>query len=255
MVLSKVSARKAGISMHGGWYCSSRCLNSGAEKELAGLLPKRAWQGNEFSRMPLGLNLIRCGLLSRRQYEEAFDEQKKDGGEIGEHIVRGGFVTEKQLAVAIAAQWACPVFEVPKHFVKSKIQIPLTLTELNSAIPLHYVSASNLLLVGFLYRVRYGLLSAIEQIAQCKTQPCFVTLSDFQKAKENLVSARGNRGEAAPKEVKFEGPQSPAEMARILTSYCVDLEAEEATIKRCNEHIWARLKSDSTAADLLFKAE
>jgi hypothetical protein len=43
-------------------------------------------------------------------------------------------------------------------------------------------------------------------------------------------------------------------MARILSSYSVHLEADEAVIGKCKEYLWARLKCGPRDVDLLFKA-
>ena len=67
-----------------------------------------------------------------------------------------------------------------EHAVRTEINIPSTLIQIYSMIPVHYVAATNLLLVGFVHGIEYGLLYAIEQITGCKTKPCFVTPSDFQ---------------------------------------------------------------------------
>lgn len=255
MALRQISAHKAGIKMHDWWYCSSRCFTAAAEKELWALLPPSVEHGSQFSRMPLGLNLISRGLLTSAQYKKAVEEQKRAGGEIGELIVRSGSLSERQVTDVVAAQWGCPVFSMPRHLVRTRVHIPFTLIKLNSAIPLHYVSASNLLLVGFVHGIRYGLLSAIEQIIGCKTQPCFVTPSDFQSEQRHLERARDRQGDTSGQEVKFENAQTSREMAENLCNHCVDHEADEVIIKRCNEYIWARLKSGSRETDLLFKAE
>jgi Arc/MetJ family transcription regulator len=55
------------------------------------------------------------------------------------------------------------------------------------------------------------------------------------------------------KEMIFERIQTPAEMARILCSSSLEIEADEASFAKCMEYLWARLKSDSEAVDLLFK--
>jgi hypothetical protein len=115
------------------------------------------------------------------------------------------------------------------------------------------VAATNLLLVGFVHRVEYGLLYAIEQMTGCKTRPCFVTPSDFrlqiqrEQLQEPLVK------EMIFKEMIFERIQTPAEIARILCSSSLEIEADEASFGKCEEYLWARLKSDSEAVDLLFK--
>jgi len=254
MTLSHFSARKAGIRMRDRWYCSSECFASAAEEELSELAASKQERDNHAARMPLELMLVSRGWLSNDEFREVRDEQKEAGGEIGELLVRRGSVSEKQVTAVRATQWGCPVFAVSKHGTPSGIHIPSTLMHLYSMIPLHYVAATNLLLVGFVHNVEYGLLYAIEKVTGCKTQPCFVTPSDFQVHMQMRERMLKQAGDAIPCEVKFECIQTSAEMARILCSYGVHIEADEAIIGKCKGYLWARLKADRRELDLLFKA-
>ena len=232
------------------WYCSPRCFTSAAEQEISRLLTSGTEPANHAERMPLGLSLISHGLLTIEQWRKATDEQKEAGGEIGEILVRHGSVTEKQVTTIRAAQWGCPIFAVPTHAIQIGISIPGTLVRLYSMIPLHYVAATNLLLVGFVHGIEYGVLYAIEQMTGCKTKPCFVTPGDFQIQVQRREQPQGSPA----KEVTFEGVHTPGEMARVLCSSSLEIEADEAAIKKCKEYLWARVKCASNTTDLLFKA-
>jgi hypothetical protein len=188
--------------------------------------------------------------LTIDQLREAINKQKEAGDEIGELLVRQGLLTEKQVTATRATQWGCPVFAVPDHAARVAVNIPLALLQVYSMIPVHYVAATNLLLVGFVHRVEYGLLYAVEQMTGCKTRPCFLTPSDFRIQ----MQQREQLQEPLLKETIFEKIKTPAEMARILCSSSLEIEADEASIGKCREYLWARLKSDSEAVDLLFKA-
>jgi hypothetical protein len=240
--------------MHGCWYCSSACFRAAAEKKLSELLSTGQEQVNHVSRMPLGLLLIGRSLLTAEQLREATDEQKEAGGEIGEILSRYGFVSEKQVTGARAVQWSCPVFSVPKHPIQIGIQIPSVLIQLYSAIPLHYVPKTKRLFMGFVLGIEYGLLYAIEQMTGCNTQPCFVTPSDFETQMQLREQMQELCADTTPKEWTFESVQTPAEMAQILCSHGVDLDADEVIISRCREYIWARLKYEAKAVDLFFRA-
>jgi hypothetical protein len=248
------SAQQEGIRMHGCWYCGSACFTTAAEERLSSLMSSGLAQSSHFSRMPLGLILIGRGWLTAAQLKEAIGEQKEAGGRIGEVLTRHGFASEKQLAAGLATQWGCPVYSVPKHLVEVGIQIPTTLMQLHSAIPLHFVGAKKLLLVGFVHGIEYGLLYSIEQMTGCQTRCCFVTQSDFLLQMQQRELVQEQRGDEAPIEIKYETVQTPAEIAGILSSNAVDLKADEATIERCKGYFWARLKSVSKESDILFKA-
>lgn len=254
LTLRHISAHRVGIMMRDRWYCSSTCFASAAEEELSELEISVQEQPSRVERMPLGLMLVSRGLLTSAELREVREEQKEEGGDIGELLIRRGSVSEKEVTAVRAAQWGCPVFEVPKHAMQPCVHIPAALMQFYSAIPLHYVAATNLLLVGFVHGVEYGLLYAIEKMTGCKTQPCFVTPSDFQNQMLKRKQEQPQCGELALNEVKFEGVHSSAEIANIVCSYGIHLEADEAAIEKCKEYLWARLKCGPSEVDLLFKA-
>ena len=253
LVLRHLSAHKVGIRMRGPWYCSARCFRWAAEQEVLQLLKPATEQPAHLSRMPLGLNLINRGLLTIEQLKKATDEQKEAGGEIGELLVRQGAVSEKQLTAVRATEWGCPVFTVPKHSIRIGINIPSTLMRVYSMIPVHYGVRTNLLLVGFVHSVEYGLLYAIEQITECETKPCFITHSDFLTQMQQQQQGPEQPGFTPAKELKFENIQTAAEIADTLCTSGLEIEAEEAFIGKCKDYLWARLKSGHRAIDLLFK--
>ena len=255
VTLGHLSAQKAGIKMHGCWYCSSSCFTSAAETRLLELLASKPEQASHVSRMPLGLIFVSRGLLTSAQLREAVDEQKESGEEVGEILMRKGVVSEAQVTAARAAQWGCPVFAVPQRAMETEIRIPEALIHFHSAIPLHYVTATKRLLVGFVDGVEYGLLYVIERMTGCKTQPCFITPSDFQSQIELRQLAQQRCGDTILKDLTYQDTQTPAEMARILCSHVVEFEADEVIICRYREHFWMRLKCGLRDVDLIFKAE
>jgi len=254
LTLRHISAHKVGIMMRERWYCSSNCFALAAEEELSELVASVQDHPSRVERMPLGLMLIGRGLLTSAELREVRAEQEQEGGDIGELLVRRGFVSEKEITAVRATQWGCPVYEVPKHGTLPGVRIPSALMQFYSAIPLHYVATTNLLLVGFVHGVEYGLLYAIEKMTGCKTQPCFVTPSDFRIQMQQRKQERTQCGDLPLNEVRFDGVHSSAEIASILCSYGIHLEADEASIEKCKEYLWARLKSGPSEVDLLFKA-
>jgi hypothetical protein len=252
--LRQLSTRKKGITMLDSWYCSASCFAAAAEVGLLRLLTAVQVQPNSATRMPLGLVLISAGCLTNEQLKVATDEQKECGGEIGAVLMRLGSVSEKQVTAARATQWGCPVLVGAKQISLSKIHIPMPLIQIYSMIPLHYSTLSNLLFVGFVHSIEYGLLFAIEQMTGCKTQPCFITPADFQIQVQQMKLLQERLGNGASEEVEIEGIKTPAEIAQTLLKYAVDFNAQEAIIRRCKDNLWARLKCGPRDIHLLFKA-
>jgi hypothetical protein len=194
-------------------------------------------------------------LVKIEQLKRATDAQKETGGEIGELLVRQGVVSEKQVTAIRATEWGCPVFTIPKRAARIGTHIPATLMRLHSMIPVHYVARTNSLLVGFVHGVEYELLYAIEQMTGCETKPCFITPTEFRIQMHQREEAQGRATDNPPREIKFESPQTPEEIARILCTSGVEIEAEEVLIARCREYLWGRLRSGGKAVDLLFKGD
>jgi hypothetical protein len=254
LALRHLSVQMAAIRMHGRWYCGPACFATAKEERLSSLLNSGVDPSSHLSRMPLGLILIDRGWLTAAQLREAINQQKEAGGEIGEILLRCGFASEKQVTAGRATQWGCPVYSAPKHLIQVGIQIPSTLIQIHSAIPLHFVAAKNRLLVGFVHGIEYGLLFTIQQMTGCQTQSCFVTPNDFLFQVQQRELAQRQRGGVTPKEITSETVQTPTEMASIICGYAVEFAADEAIIERCKEYFWTRLKSESIEIDILFKA-
>ena len=66
----------------------------------------------------LGELLVRQKLLSESQLESALEEQKKSGRKLGRFLVENGFITEDQIADAIAKQLNIPFIQLKNYTIK-----------------------------------------------------------------------------------------------------------------------------------------
>lgn len=66
----------------------------------------------------LGELLVQQKLLSETQLQLALEEQKKSGRKLGRFLVENGFVTEDQIADAIAKQLSIPFIRLKNHPIK-----------------------------------------------------------------------------------------------------------------------------------------
>ena len=254
LILRQLTTGKTRIKMHGSCFCSSACFVSAAEAELTRLLALNNAQPEHIARMSLAHILISRGSLTNEQFRAALDDQKETGGEIGRVLTRLGFVSESQLTAVRALQWGCPVFPLTGQGNLSSVRIPAPLIRVYSMIPLHYTPARNLLLVGFVDSIEYGLLYLIERITGYKTEPCFISMADFQVRLNEWTMAQEQQGVANQDESASERSGTPAEMAQTLRDCAVEGELEEAVIGRFKDYLWARLKFRSKDVDFLFNA-
>jgi len=86
-------------------------------------------------------------MLTTSQFKEAVHKQKKAGVELGEVLIQNGAVSDEQVTAVLAAEWGCRCFPFRSIWRKAN-SIPSALIRLYSAIPLHYVAATKLLLVA-----------------------------------------------------------------------------------------------------------
>jgi hypothetical protein len=244
-----LESRRVGVTFKDDWYCCYRCFIAPLEQQFNHILSsERASSSKHNFRMPLGLTMVSRGLLNDEQLRKANEEHKKTGDEIGDLVVRLGYVDEKELTSVRAAQWGAPVYRRPSLPVASNVHIPSTLMSLHSMIPLRHPSGGEGLMVGFVNAIEYGPLYAIEQITKRKAQPCFVTPTDF------LAQLETQRTANEPEEMVYDNVQNPLEMARITCNYGALIDADEISIVRCREFIWTRLQGGKKSADLLFQA-
>ena len=244
-----LAARKVGVSMRGKWYCGYACFARVASERISQLMAKDARPRNDASRTPLALIMIQRGWMTHEQFKQAAKVRDESGEEMGATLVQLGFVTEKQLISARSVQWGCPVF-TPARQSAAGVQIPVALMRLHAMVPLHYVAATNSLLIGFVYGVEYGVLYAIEEVTGCKTQACLITQSDFEEKMLGYEAGQGGLSE----DLVFEGVHPAAKMAHLLCNRGRVANAGEIVIGRCREYLWARLTSDRMMNDILFKA-
>jgi len=98
------------------------------------------------SRRRLGEILIDQGLITEAQLQQAIDAQKSEGGQVGETLLRLGFISEEDLAAALGKQLLIPYASlasglltpqqgtedfrkiIPYEFAREHILLPLSRT-------------------------------------------------------------------------------------------------------------------------------
>ena len=242
-----LNSRKVGVTFEDEWYCSYRCLASELDATLAKLVrPVRSSSKHSF-RMPLGLTLVSRGQLTEDQFRHANEKQKEEGREISDVLLDMGYVTEKQVTAVRAAQWACPVFEIPEFLPPLAFPMPLSMMMQYRMVPLRYQESIGKISIGFVAGIEYGPLYALERMTGCKAQPFLITQSDFSRFIASVPVPEPAR------ERVFDTRQSPLEIRHLICTLGAQMDAEEVSMVRCANQLWARLRQDKQVAELLFQ--
>ena len=79
----------------------------------------------ETKKKRLGEILIEDGILSPESLDEALNHQKKEGGLIGQILIRLGYVTEEELIAAVGKQLRIPYIPLMSYSVNSDTALKL----------------------------------------------------------------------------------------------------------------------------------
>jgi hypothetical protein len=245
-----LAGERQGIRLQGRWYCGPECFEKAARELYSQMLPAARRRQSKRHRVPLGLMLFSLGAISQPALQGALQAQKDSGsGRIGEWLRQAGAVSEAQVTTALAMQWSCPVFPLESHrrFLDCAQLIPIALLESARMVPVHYLPSSKFLYMAFAESIDHTTLYGVEQMLDCRTEPCVASESSLQRALEEL------RQEPRPPEVVFDSVVDPHEMASTARSYALQLGADDARIVCCGEYIWTRLESKGQVNNLLFQ--
>ena len=197
--------------------------------------------------MPLGLLMLSRGELSLEQLRRVLEAQKQSGdGRIGEWMQKLGYAAEPQVTAALAAQWSCPVLRSLPASV-TDCGIPLHLLREFCMLPVHCNRATGMVHLAFASDIEYRVLHAIEQMLECKTEPCLADASAVQEMLAEMEE-RGRTGE-----VNFDKVRFPDEVTRITSSYAARLNAMELRLAACGEYVWVRILAPRRNTNLLFR--
>ena len=245
LLMRSVQSR-VGISVGQAWYCSADCFAVAARNKFASLSGGSVVEMPHIPRRSIGLVLLQKGILTDEQLRFAMAQSKLCGEELEATLVRLGLASERQLTAARAAQWGYPVLGQDRMGQPVQADIPSILLQTCCAAPLHYSTTAKRFLLGFVYRVEQSLLNALEQVTEFRAEPCFITPTEYAEQMERLT--------ASPEceEVVFENPQTPAQMAKTVAGFAVELAAREARFAHCREYVWTRLSGKRRKIDVLF---
>ena len=246
LLMKTVPGHRVGMHVGQAWFCSPDCFAAESRSTLSKLASGCVVEMPPTPRLSMGLVLLAKGFLTEEQLRIATGRAQRQGANLENTLVDGGFVTEKQIATGRAIQWGYPALsrDLPGSTVEA--DLPPALLRACSAAPVHYSPKSKRLVLGFVHRVEHGLLQSIEQILGCRAEVCFITPAEFKEQMARLRPAEGYE------EVFVEDAGTAAQMARTLGGFAVELGATEASFTKCKSWVWARILGKRGMADVVF---
>ncbi len=85
----------------------------------------------------LGEILLKSGLITEAQIEEALDKQRKTGERLGSTLVELGYITEEKIIASLGEQLGVPHIDLDSYDIKPEILkiVPVAIAERYQLIP------------------------------------------------------------------------------------------------------------------------
>jgi len=242
--------RPKGIWLNQRWYCGPECFEQGAVEEFSRINLRSERSKPIRYRLPLGLLMLSRGFISSHHMQEALKAQRESQrGRFGEWLIQLGIITEEQLTTALGMQWGCPVFHPGQStgISESALMVPLYAMETARMSPVHFLPPSRTLYVAFCDGIDFSILRSIEQMLDCRTQPCVISQREMAAAHEEI------RRMDRPSETVLDCPRNFRDLAREVREWAETNQAERVGAVTCPECLWVRIEGPAATGHLLFR--
>jgi len=138
----------------------------------------------------LGELLVKAGLITPEQLENAINVQRRESGRLGEILVKLGMIKEDQMVTILGTQLNIPFFSLgtgmlnPAKDMELEQLVPYDFALKNTVIPLSRTLRS--LTVAMSDPLDIILIDNLKQITGCQINPVIATRADILKAIENF---------------------------------------------------------------------
>ncbi|MBN1404942.1 MAG: Flp pilus assembly complex ATPase component TadA [Candidatus Omnitrophica bacterium] len=185
------------------------------------------------SKLKLGEILIKQGLLTQSQLEEALRLQKRHGRPIGDILTENNFVSEKDVCDALARQ-----LDIPFVSLKDGSLVPSQEQGLEKLIPdmfarqhlvLPIAKHGNLLSVALFNPLDLLVIDNLKRIAVCEIAPLIATRADLREAIDKFYGKKEMLKEAVEQSYTIE-EGIPIEAEEKTSLEDVVSKAEEAPV-------------------------
>ena len=207
----------------------------------------------------LGDILISEGIIAEKQLKEAITLQEKEGGKLGEVLIRLSYVNEEQIVIALSKQLSIPYVSLASGKLKPNADqnleglLPQDFAIKNIVLPLS--RSLNSLTVVMFDPLDLILLDNLKKITGCEINLVVSTRSDILKALESFygrdkifrdaIQVAGEEERAAIKELSAEG--SDLSLDKMIA------QAEEAPVVKLVD-LLIRQAIEENASDIHLEA-
>ena len=142
----------------------------------------------KISQKNLGEVLIERGIINHQQLEMAFKHQKQKGGLLGEILVELNFVTEKDIAQALTAQYGFPYLPLANYEIDREVltAVPAQVCRKYCLVPIDKIGKS--LTIAMANPLNQEVLKEIETITGCNVQTFVSTSTEIKQTLDKYFS-------------------------------------------------------------------
>jgi type IV pilus assembly protein PilB len=119
---------------------------------------------------PLGQILVGRGIINNAQLEHALDVQKREGGLIGEVIVRLGYAKEEDIAYCLSLQFGYPYLPLDNYEISPEVIkiVPKKVCAHYCLIPIDKIGSA--LTVAMANPLNFQAIEDLEDLTHCDIQ-------------------------------------------------------------------------------------
>jgi len=168
----------------------------------------------------LGEMLLKAKILKEGQLRLALNEQQKQGGRLGEILVKLSLVTEDLLVRALSRQMGLPVTDldmVQELAQELQAKLPRSVAASYEAVPIRLGDGGKLLTVAMADPQNTQMLERLKSITGCRISPHIASRSSIGRALRRLYDPAG----------EMELPEEEESSFRVLDAQGMMREARE----------------------------
>ena len=132
----------------------------------------------------IGEVLVERGIIDHKQLNEALAYQKDHGGLMGQVLIKLGFTTEEEVALALTAQYGFPYLPLDNYEIDGGLTsvIPEAMARQYCLIPIDRIG--NALTLAMADPSNMKAIAEVELLTKCVVQTFVSTPTDIEKAIE-----------------------------------------------------------------------